>query len=255
MAGAGRMGGDACFSLCIASLAAQARGRKAVILLAMQSDPATDWQRLTEVYSNMYDEELLNLAADSADLTPVAQEVLRSEMKKRGLDDPRAAKEPPVRRVERSWEPGADLPGEEELYSTDAPREGDREYTWKTQLCECADREEAWQLAAALRQAGIECWFEGPGASSSFAQLDLRNPVLLVAADQLDAAREIAAQPIPQAIIDESRMEVPEFEAPVCPECGAEEPVLEGVEPCNTWLCEACGMQWSEAAADGDRKL
>jgi hypothetical protein len=41
----------------------------------------------------------------------------------------------------------------------------------------------------------------------------------------------------------------PEFEPPRCPQCGAEDPVLEGVDPFNTWLCEACGKQWTESAA------
>ena len=35
----------------------------------MQNDPLVEWQRLTETYSKMYDGELLELAADSDDLT------------------------------------------------------------------------------------------------------------------------------------------------------------------------------------------
>jgi transposase-like protein len=68
-----------------------------------------------------------------------------------------------------------------------------------------------------------------------------------VAADQLEEAREIAARPIPQEIVELSQMEVPEFEPPKCPQCGAEDPVLEGAEPVNAWLCEVCGKQWTES--------
>ena len=48
---------------------------------------------------------------------------------------------------------------------------------------------------------------------------------------------------------------MPEFEAPKCPKCGAEDPVLESVEPTNTWLCEACGKRWTEPAQKWMEKL
>jgi hypothetical protein len=78
--------------------------------------------------------------------------------------------------------------------------------------------------------------------------LDLRTPRILVAADQLEQARDIAKRPIPQEIIEQSQMKAPEFEAPVCPKCGAPDPLLESVDPVNTWLCEACEHEWTESA-------
>jgi ribosomal protein L37AE/L43A len=45
-------------------------------------------------------------------------------------------------------------------------------------------------------------------------------------------------------------MEVPDFEPPVCPKCGAEDPLLESVDPLNTWLCEICGEQWTDPAPE-----
>jgi ribosomal protein L37AE/L43A len=71
-----------------------------------------------------------------------------------------------------------------------------------------------------------------------------------VAADQLEEAVEIASRPIPQDILDQSREDVPEYEAPGCPKCGSQDPVLEAVDPVNTWRCEACGKQWTESADD-----
>src|ERR1039457_4403878 len=59
----------------------------------MQNAPRVEWQRLTETYSKMYDDELLNLAADSADLTEQARQVLAGGMQKRGLQAPRAQHE------------------------------------------------------------------------------------------------------------------------------------------------------------------
>jgi hypothetical protein len=56
----------------------------------MQETPDQEWRRLTEHYAGMWDEELLDLAADYKDLTEMAQQTLRDEMKKRGLGEPTA---------------------------------------------------------------------------------------------------------------------------------------------------------------------
>ena len=216
----------------------------------MQGNPAADWQGLTEHYREMSDEELQELAADFVDLTETAQQVLRTEMRNRGLHEPRAAGEtrtnsdrPARPRWASSVDPdaggiGSSAPGANG--EDDLPRE----FTWKTTLCECDDREQAWQIYEVLKRAGIESWIERPGSGIVY-------PRVLVAADQLDEARDIAARPVPREIVDEIR-QVPEFEPPKCPKCGAEDPVLESVEPANAWLCEACGKQWTDSPPDSD---
>ena len=219
----------------------------------MQGNPAEDWQRLTEHYREISDEELQELAADFVDLTETAQQVLRNEMKNRGLDEPQAAGEAPkssIRPTAPQWDrPDNPDAGDFQSNATDGNEEHDspREYTWKTTLCACDDREQARQIYEVLKRAGIESWVEQPRSRYS---MDIGSPRVLVAADQLDEAREIAARPIPQEIVDQFRMDVPEFEAPKCPKCGAEDPVLEGVDPFNSWLCETCGKQWTESAGD-----
>ncbi len=220
----------------------------------MQNDPLVEWQRLTETYSKMYDDELLELAADSADLTEAARQVLGDEMRKRGLEDPRTASQA-RKEAGLPWapqqDPGVNTSDIDLLGSGAAVQDGDvpHEYTWKTVLCECEDREEAWQICEVLRRAGIESWIEGPGGSySPYSQLDQRSPRILVAADRFDEAREIAARPIPKEIVELSKMQSPEFETPVCPNCGAGDPVLESVDPFNSWKCEACGNEWTESA-------
>ena len=175
----------------------------------MQANPFEEWQRLSELYREKSEEELLELADDFADLTETAQQILRDEMRKRGIGDPGAPD---------AAQNHADIPGTEPnppatvdweqqnhgydpffgQEDTDQPHE----YTWKTPLCECEDREEAWQLAEVLRRAGIESWIAQPGTRYSFGAI---NPRLLVAADQLEQAREIAEQPIPQEIVEQSR--------------------------------------------------
>ena len=218
----------------------------------MKADPIEEWRKLREHYSQLSVEELYELALDFGDLTESAQQVLREEMKSRGLDAPGTSSEvskgavssvpsridPHELQTDDDQSPGSLGQGEE----TEADQA--REYTWKTQLCECGSTEQAWQLHQVLRQEGIDSWVEQPDSSCSFG---ISYPRVMVAADQLEAAIEIAGRPIPKEIVEESQVETSEFEAPECPKCGAGDPVLEGVDPVNSWLCEACGEQWTEA--------
>jgi hypothetical protein len=220
----------------------------------MEINPAEDWQRLTEHYREMSGGELEELAADIADLTETAREVLRTELRNRGLREPGAAGEAwqsSDRLSAHRWA-GSVNPdtGEIESKGQDGDEEGysPQEFTWKTLLCECDDRAQAWQIYEVLRQAGIESWIEGVGSRNGVGE-----PRVVVAADQLDEAREIAARPIPQEIVDLSHMDMPEFEPPECPHCGAEDPMLESVDPVNTWLCEACGKQWTESLEEANK--
>ena len=73
-----------------------------------------------------------------------------------------------------------------------------------------------------------------------------------VAADQLEAARAVIAQPIPQDVIDliKEANSTATYEIPRCPKCKAEDPTLESVEPSNNWLCESCGYTWSDPVPD-----
>jgi hypothetical protein len=214
----------------------------------MQSDPLAEWQRLTALYGAMYDGELLDLAADSADLTEVARQVLHDEIKKRGLNVPPEAPAP-------QWTPSTSPSNSEGAEQESALP---HDYTWKTLLCECDGQQQARQICAALRQAGIESWIDRPDSysphsqlgldSSPFAQIDLRNPRVLVAADRLDEARAVIARPIPKEIVDPE----PDFQSPVCPGCGASDPVLESNDPSNAWRCDSCGRQWTEPAVNSE---
>jgi ribosomal protein L37AE/L43A len=221
----------------------------------MQSDPLAEWQRLTALYGAMYDGELLDLAADSADLTEVARQVLHDEIRKRGLNVPPEAPAP-------QWTPSTALSGAEESISEEQESALPHDFTWKTLLCECDDQQQARQICAALLEAGIESWIDRPGSysphsqlgldSSPFAQIDLRNPRVLVAADRLDEARAVIARPIPREIVDRSEAVEPDFQSPVCPGCGASDPVLESNDPSNAWRCDSCGRQWTEPVVNSE---
>jgi hypothetical protein len=230
----------------------------------MQVNPAEEWQNLTEHYHTLFDGELEQLAADFGDLTPTAQQVLRNDMKNRGLGDPGAPAKPgappkappkPDTPEHERWvsavdpdalsdkSEGSDGAGSEG-FGEDVEDDGPHEFTWKTLLCECGSYGEAWEIHKALALAGVESWVEQPGRDRVSC---IR---VVVAADQLEQAREIAARPIPKEIIEEYNAEVPEFVAPKCPKCGTEDPVLESADPTNSWLCEACGEQWTEPVAE-----
>jgi ribosomal protein S27E len=227
----------------------------------MQADPIQEWQRLTEHYREMSDDELHELADDIGNLTETAQQVLRSEMRSRGLGEMQASNRTPEKwwaadafrspesKVRRNSDPI--FGGAAAVFGNHAPETvpetpgaededaGQHEYTWKTVLCDCDTNGQAKELSSALQRAGIDSWIQ---QSIEFGRSYAR---VLVAADQLDQARAIAAQPIPQEIVDEST-EVPEFVEPKCPKCGSDDVVLKGVDPRNTWQCEQCGEQWTE---------
>jgi hypothetical protein len=209
----------------------------------MQADPLAEWQRLTQLYREMGDGVLEELDADKGDLTEVAQQVLGDEIRKRGLDKPSG----PSNETDASkrfgispWSRNGDSSAAE-----DTTEESNLpvEYTWKAPLCECEDSEKVRQVQEVLRRAGIESWIEGPGYSVA---LEMSSPRIEVAADQLEQAREIISRPIPQEIVEQSKLPAEEYVPPVCPSCGADEPILESVEPVNAWRCESCGKQWSE---------
>jgi hypothetical protein len=287
----------------------------------MPESPDQEWRRLTAHYAQMWDDELLNLAAGYNDLTDMAKQVLRDEMRKRNLADPAAPPQPPKpgrpSALGPSWAPVGlafdddlqilrrryagmldrdllheatgynqippagqqalceemrrrdlgdpislaadyDYTHPESLARTEAEvnarlesrralhGEEERDYTWMTPLCDCVSRREAMQRLAMLSRARIQWQFFDPDRGRSdptTARLDYR---ILVPADELEEALAIIAQPIPQDIIDESKMETPEFEMPRCPRCHSEEPTLVGTEPSNQWHCESCGNEWAD---------
>ncbi len=213
----------------------------------MPSDQGKEWERLTRLYSEKGDDELSELATGFGDLTEIAQQVLRDEMRKRGLQGPspsgsdRREADP---NIFGQWgRPFAEQDADDSVTGdSEDGEESGTEFTWKTLLCTCDEREQAWQIREVLQHAGIESWIEAPNANA----MDVMGPRIMVAADQLEEARAIVERPIPQEIIDQSRVKVEDFVPPSCPKCGAMDPLLESVEPTNTWRCEACDASWSE---------
>jgi len=228
----------------------------------MQFDPVAEWQRLTEFYRAKGNEELEELAEEFGNLTETAQEVLASELRSRGLSMPgrtpqqgsfqvqaprdtrfASSVDPDVFRSGDDEDSNGEIDGNAAVSDEDTPHE----FTWKTILCEADDSVIAQQLRETLYRAGIESWVDNRANS-----VGLSGPKILVAADQLEAAQAIAARPIPQDVIDYLSDSIPEYVPPTCPKCRAVDPILEGADPSNSWLCEACGARWSDPLPDPD---
>jgi len=207
----------------------------------MPDDPIRYWQDITENYRQMSDGELLELAEKPEDLTDVARQALSAEMHTRRLSQSKPSDEPKMidQRAVVHWESRNDRDMEAQ---TAENGEVPREYTWKTLLCHCENRDEAWQIGETLRLAGIESWITGAAS-----RWDMIGPQVQVAADQLERARAVLAEPIPPEVIEQCQMVVPEFAAPVCPKCRAHDPILESADPVNLWLCETCGAEWTDS--------
>jgi rubredoxin len=210
----------------------------------MQQDPMEEWRRLTTLYGEMGDLEIRELVDQINDLTQIAQQILRDELKKRGILEANA-----IESSQPLSNPSASIQYEPQYYrsefgDTGSEDSGPHEFTWKTPLCEFDTDVEARQLAEALMRNGIDSWIRRP----SSRYLDLAGYQVSVAADQLEQARAVASQPIPQDIVAEldEIKSTPPYEIPVCPKCKAEDPTLESVEPSNNWLCESCGYTWSD---------
>lgn len=220
----------------------------------MPQDPLEEWRRLTALYSEMGDIEIQELAGQINDLTPTAQQILRDEMKKRQAVESQS-------HSHREVFEGASGEDDEEQRldpSIYPPGGGGKiDYSWKVSLCPCESYLAARQLCEMLRRAKIDSWLDRSGSNPAIPWENLGSGELqvLVGADQLDQARAIAAQPIPQDIIDQMKKEdsTPDYEIPVCPKCKAEDPTLESVEPSNNWLCESCGYTWSDPLPGADQ--
>jgi hypothetical protein len=170
---------------------------------------------LTQLYASFSETELRNLAGTLGDLTEVAQQALKSEFTRRGLTLPAQA--------------GATQHGDESTlqgFAANAPAE---------RVFEFADLEDAILAQSLLRSAGIESVVP----TSEIGAVD--TPRLIVAPADASAAQSILSRPNALGTLS---AEDAIFTEPVCPECGAPDPLLEGVDPTNQWHCESCGHAW-----------
>jgi hypothetical protein len=179
-------------------------------------------KRLSALYGEMGEIELLELKASFDDLTDIAQQVLREELEKRQL-----------------W----DLPAEPAAPSAERKKRSMDELAVTGVVAGEYDTVKEAKLAAfVLELAGIEAAFvDGQG-------FDMRMPSVRVAPEDAERAEALLAEPVSDETRAEFevRLHAPDFELPVCPHCASEAVLLEAVEPHNLWFCEECGGSWED---------
>jgi hypothetical protein len=205
---------------------------------AIMNIDADERTRLAQLYSGMTDEQVQQIAADSAALTDVAQSALSMELNRRHLaiDPPRVGKQ-----------------GEES------------EYRNLIIIRRFRDLPEALLAKGGLESAGIECFL----ADDNMVRMDwfisnfIGGVKLQVKPEDAAAAADILDQPI----LEDFRVEGEEdYHQPMCPACESRDVSFkELIKPLAyasayiglplplhwpAWRCHACGQEWEEAGAD-----
>ncbi len=210
---------------------------------------------MQEVYAQMSDDELQNVADEAYDLTDVAKEALKSEVKSRGADI-RLRLERPANN-EPEPEPEIEEVDEEQSEPVD-PAEYDL-ITFGT----LTDREEARKTKWVLDNAGIPSWIgsqnvesvdEYKGSFEHGVALKIRSIDRNRAGYSLsrhwpedsEATSEREPEPEPESAEAEVR----------CPKCHSNEVVFESLDRKTTddamldakfnWHCDACGHDWQD---------
>ncbi len=166
-------------------------------------DPEQERSRLVETYSRQTDAKLEEVAAQGYELTDVARTALRSEMTKRGLSAPVV-----------EYAPGDEL-----------------EMRHRLTIRAFRDLPEALLAKGSLDSAGIDCAL----VDDNVVRMDwlwsnsMGGVKLQVDAEDVPAAEEILAQPIPEHF-DVSG--VGEYEQPRCPKCGSLDINFQGIGSC-----------------------
>jgi len=138
-------------------------------------DNEKERRRLAEVYTNMTDGELVNIAGDTGSLTEAARRALEEEMARRAnLDDAHAEEQTPPAAIDVL------------------------EYQNAVTIRKFRDLHEAWMAKGSLDSAGIHSWL----ADDNMVRMDwfisnfLGGVKLQVKPEDVDAAEEILDQPI-----------------------------------------------------------
>jgi hypothetical protein len=199
----------------------------------MGSDFDGERQRLTQVYFGMTLEELGLVVADSASLTDVARDILKTELARRGLA------------VEID-----DTPADEYFF----------EERNLVSIRRFRDLLEALLAKGSLESSGIECFL----ADDNMVRMDwfisnlLGGIKLAVNQDDVEAATAILDEPVPETLDVEG---VGEYQQPRCPECQSLDVNFEQLSKIaypsawlglpmplhdKAWTCRSCEHKWQD---------
>jgi DNA-directed RNA polymerase subunit M/transcription elongation factor TFIIS len=202
-------------------------------------DPAAEWLQLSERYRQMSDNELLALARQITELTDAAQQILTSEMSRRGL------------KLQPEEPPGPPIPARQ----LDPSYDEDRKLVEILTVWSLSD---AVQLQTLLDGAGIP-FFMGPEKATSVETVTssfVNGVSVQIMQVGLPWARQVlmnyspANDPGPRPGEELRDLSVR------CPKCHSTEIVLERLlsEPAIAaddsqkyeWTCDSCGHHWED---------
>lgn len=207
-------------------------------MLNMTMQPGSDSVRgFSEKYARMNEGDLVNVAGSYDSLVEPAQEALRGEFARRGMEAPLVDEED-----------GRDEVTSQKLVTV-------RRYR---------DTSEAIVARSVLESAGVFCFLR----DENLVRLDwqISNFIgglsLQVRSEDLAVALELLDQPIPESIVFEGNVE---FDQPHCPHCGSINVTFQGRDRSvalvstvmvglplplggESWRCGECNSQWSDDA-------
>jgi hypothetical protein len=187
---------------------------------------AAQYQELVTLYGSYGDDELVELGRGMADLTEMAQEALKGELRRRGLKIAPAGE--PVEARVLSEDDLSDM----RAYAASAPAEC---------IFDFEDQRAVTAAYYALTAEGIEAIVVSGGARP-----DRQGPRVVVTPKDAERAAAILSRPSAEELKAETEEAFEGFDLPQCPTCGGAETLLESVDPVNQWRCDGCGHTWLE---------
>lgn len=203
--------------------------------------PEQEHERITAVYSGMSDGELERIAHSGDELTDVANEALKTEISRRGID--LSVTTPRDSEVDLS------------LSTNSTPGDEIAEFADPITLRKFRDLPEALFAKGSLESAGIKSYLldENMVRMDWFISNSLGGIKLQVGREDVEAATEILNQPIPDNL---DVAGVGNYEQPKCLRCQSLDVSYRerfrdmlAAGDASLWTCHACGSEWEESDA------
>jgi hypothetical protein len=254
---------------------AKASGRVKFRVIMGNANEADAYCKLQELYADMSDSRIESMAENIDDLTEIAQQVLREEIAKRGLDAQGQEAAAPVEIARRSLQSELSDPvipfhtprHEADLFdSKENPVDPNEHGKVIPQLDPHAydpvaiwivtSPEKARQIVGILDSAGIE-WYLGPDNVKKVEDFkgDFELGVeIKVMKFQARFAQDGLRRVVPREP-DEESWDQEEFSIS-CPKCNSPDVIFLGLvegdgkdtaaKAKNSWTCDACGHEWQD---------
>jgi hypothetical protein len=230
-------------------------------------DPEQERQRLAEFYSRQIEERLEKVAGEAYELSDLAKEMLRAELRKRGLSVELAEHAPlGVKKAPQPAHPPQEQTPEKESFGPESqPARGPDHVHEMVTLRQFRDLPEALLAKGSLDSAGIECAL----ADDNMVRMDwfYSNAIggikLLVNRGDAADAEQVLTQPIPEHL---DVAGVGAFEQPRCPNCGSLDISFRELQPAayltmflnvpipfhkRAWRCHSCDVEWEDDGVPG----